>query len=348
MRPFDGALDWIAAQRRSPADVAERHASTVGRRGDAGHAGVLRCRRRHATTTFDRGSRVTLRATRRSRHADVSRARWSHRIPRTTPSSARWFPAAGEPPLGRAAGPRPGRRRAAAVELRRRGAHRAVAAARPIRRLGAATQPALSRRAHAARADARRLHRQLEHRADGAGLPPGGARRAARGGVAGVAGLRADRHPRHEPRVVPGDADVGARAAASGRRRSITSRRGSPTSCGAGSRRGTCAQGSRGTSTSIGCARLWRPISPWSYLERVGTTQTLLVYAKYDLTFPVDLSRMLVDEFRAAAAAARGRRAACGHYSTGAAPFKYVDGYVLTRFLRRTCSAAQSGLAVHR
>jgi hypothetical protein len=25
----------------------------------------------------------------------------------------------------------------------------------------------------------------------------------------------------------------------------------------------------------------------------------------------------------------------CGHYSTGMAPFKYIDGYLLTRFLRR-------------
>ena len=43
---------------------------------------------------------------------------------------------------------------------------------------------------------------------------------------------------------------------------------------------------------------LWRPISPWSYLERARERKTLLVYAKYDLTFPVDLSRKLVDEFR--------------------------------------------------
>jgi hypothetical protein len=79
---------------------------------------------------------------------------------------------------------------------------------------------------------------------------------------------------------------------------------------------------------------LWRPISPWSYLDRVRNTQTLLVYAKYDLTFPVDLSRTLVDEF--------GRRGLphevavlpCGHYSTGSAPFKFLDGYVLTKFLR--------------
>jgi hypothetical protein len=25
----------------------------------------------------------------------------------------------------------------------------------------------------------------------------------------------------------------------------------------------------------------------------------------------------------------------CGHYSSGAAPFKFLDGYVLTRFLIR-------------
>ena len=89
----------------------------------------------------------------------------------------------------RAQGPRPGRRRDAAVELRRARAHRAVAAAGALRRLGAAPQPALPRCAHAARADARRLHRQLEHRADGAGVPPGGARRAARGGVAVAQGF---------------------------------------------------------------------------------------------------------------------------------------------------------------
>jgi hypothetical protein len=25
----------------------------------------------------------------------------------------------------------------------------------------------------------------------------------------------------------------------------------------------------------------------------------------------------------------------CGHYSTGFAPFKFMDGYILTRFLRK-------------
>jgi dienelactone hydrolase len=80
---------------------------------------------------------------------------------------------------------------------------------------------------------------------------------------------------------------------------------------------------------------LWRPISPFSYIERVGHARTLLVYARYDLTFPVDLSRSLVEEFRAREVPHDVAVLPCGHYSTGMAPFKFLDGYVLTRFLRR-------------
>ena len=80
---------------------------------------------------------------------------------------------------------------------------------------------------------------------------------------------------------------------------------------------------------------LWRPISPFSYLDRVRDVRTLLVYARYDLSFPVDLSRSLVEEFRRRALPHQVAVLPCGHYSTGAAPFKYVDGYVLTRFLMK-------------
>ena len=80
---------------------------------------------------------------------------------------------------------------------------------------------------------------------------------------------------------------------------------------------------------------LWSPISPQMFLERIRDRQTLLVYARYDLTFPVDLSENLVDSFRAAAIPHDVTALRCGHYSIGKAPFKYVDGWVLTRFLRR-------------
>jgi hypothetical protein len=80
---------------------------------------------------------------------------------------------------------------------------------------------------------------------------------------------------------------------------------------------------------------LWAPISPQLFLERVRGRQTLLVYARYDLTFPVDLSENLVQSFRDAAIPHDVTRLRCGHYSIGKAPFKYVDGWVLTRFLRK-------------
>lgn len=80
---------------------------------------------------------------------------------------------------------------------------------------------------------------------------------------------------------------------------------------------------------------LWRPISPWSYLDRLHTKRTLLVYARYDLTFPVDLSQTLVREFERRQLPHEVAVLPCGHYSSGQAPFKFLDGYVLTQFLRR-------------
>ncbi len=55
---------------------------------------------------------------------------------------------------------------------------------------------------------------------------------------------------------------------------------------------------------------LWKPISPSWYLERMRDRQSLLVYAKYDLTFPVDLSRGSGARVRPASYPARGGGAA--------------------------------------
>ncbi|HJZ74793.1 MAG TPA: hypothetical protein VKE51_23815 [Vicinamibacterales bacterium] len=85
--------------------------------------------------------------------------------------------------------------------------------------------------------------------------------------------------------------------------------------------------------------RLWRPISPRWYLERVRNRRTLLVYARYDLSFPVDLSEDLVAAFREQQLPHEVAVLRCGHYSTGKTPFKFVDGWILTRFLKRTLGA---------
>lgn len=80
---------------------------------------------------------------------------------------------------------------------------------------------------------------------------------------------------------------------------------------------------------------LWQPISPRAYLERLRHRKTLLVYARYDLTFPVDLSEDLVRAFQALGVPHEVAVLGCGHYSIGKTPFKFVDGWILTRFLRK-------------
>lgn len=81
--------------------------------------------------------------------------------------------------------------------------------------------------------------------------------------------------------------------------------------------------------------RLWMPISPFPYLDRVRDRRILLVYARYDLTFPVHLSQRLVEEFRRRAIPHDLHVLPCGHYSTGVTPFKWMDGFALCRFLTR-------------
>ena len=80
---------------------------------------------------------------------------------------------------------------------------------------------------------------------------------------------------------------------------------------------------------------LWRPISPWSYLDRMRDKETLMVYAKYDLTFPVDLSLKLIAELQQRRFPLKVSVLPCGHYSTGSSPYKYLDGWYLCSFLAR-------------
>jgi pimeloyl-ACP methyl ester carboxylesterase len=76
----------------------------------------------------------------------------------------------------------------------------------------------------------------------------------------------------------------------------------------------------------------WMPISPWPFIERVRGRAVLLVYARYDLTFPVDLSRHFIAEFNRREVPHQVAVLPCGHYTTGRTPFKYLDGYYLTKF----------------
>ena len=89
----------------------------------------------------------------------------------------------------------------------------------------------------------------------------------------------------------------GARAAGARRRRSTTCRRTSATSCGAGSPPSTCAQGLDGPRRPRAAARAvaaHQPVRP-IWIACAGSTRCSSTRS-YDLTFPVDLSRMLVKD----------------------------------------------------
>ena len=93
-----------------------------------------------------------------------------------------------------------------------------------------------------------------------------------------------------------------------------------------------------GLESSIDLERLralWLPISPQPFISRMKDKRVLLVYARYDLSFPVRLSRQLVDEFQRQAIPHRVCTLPCGHYSTGIVPFSWLDGYALITFLRK-------------
>ncbi|MCH7979522.1 MAG: abhydrolase domain-containing 18 [Acidobacteria bacterium] len=80
----------------------------------------------------------------------------------------------------------------------------------------------------------------------------------------------------------------------------------------------------------------WRVISPASYLGRLqGTSvQTLLIHARYDLTFPTDLTKQTIELFRKLGLPHRRLCLPCGHYTTGVGIFKWLDALAMCRFLR--------------
>ena len=93
--------------------------------------------------------------------------------------------------------------------------------------------------------------------------------------------------------------------------------------------------GLEGNITLDDLRQAWMPISPWPFIERVKSRKILLITARYDLTFPVNLSRSFLKEFKHRGVPFQGAVLPCGHYTTGKTPFKYIDGYwLISHFLR--------------
>jgi dienelactone hydrolase len=82
--------------------------------------------------------------------------------------------------------------------------------------------------------------------------------------------------------------------------------------------------------------RAWLAISPNSYFEKFTRfrKRSLVLYARYDLTFLPEFSRQVVEQFRARKLDHRVAVLPCGHYTTGETPFKFLDAWHIARFLR--------------
>ena len=170
-----------------------------------------------------------------------------------------------------------------------------------------------------------RLHRQRERRTDGAGVPAGGAGRPARDRLA---------------RDARGTTSIGILGTSLGSCLSMLTAAHEPLVRAAalnhispyfadviweGLSTAHVRESLNGRIELDALRRIWMPISPFPYLERVRGKHMLLVYARYDLTFPVALSRFLVDEFKRRGIDHEVAVLPCGHYSTGVTPVQ-VDG----------------------
>ena len=84
--------------------------------------------------------------------------------------------------------------------------------------------------------------------------------------------------------------------------------------------------------------RAWLCISPTSYVEQFAAKpkKSLVIYAKYDLTFLPEFSRRVVEEFARRNFDFKAVELPCGHYTTGETPYKYLDGYHIVNYLVRS------------
>jgi hypothetical protein len=82
--------------------------------------------------------------------------------------------------------------------------------------------------------------------------------------------------------------------------------------------------------------QVWRAISPMVYFDKFSRwpRNSLVIYARYDMTFLPEFSRQVVAEFERHNLRHKVVVLPCGHYTMGETPFKYMDGWQLASFLR--------------
>ncbi len=82
--------------------------------------------------------------------------------------------------------------------------------------------------------------------------------------------------------------------------------------------------------------QVWRAVSPMVYFDKFSRwpRRSLVIYAKYDLTFLPEFSEQVVAEFARHNLDHKVVVMPCGHYTMGETPYKYMDGWHLASFLR--------------
>lgn len=82
----------------------------------------------------------------------------------------------------------------------------------------------------------------------------------------------------------------------------------------------------------------WKPISPVPFIPRLlgmKPRPMRFIAARYDLTFPVDLSRQVIAEVKALGIDLDVVWLPCGHYTTAEFPWKALDAWKIATFFRK-------------
>ena len=82
----------------------------------------------------------------------------------------------------------------------------------------------------------------------------------------------------------------------------------------------------------------WTPISPVPFIPRLREMKRRpmrFIAAKYDLTFPIDLTRQIIAEVKAHGIDLDLVWLPCGHYTTAELPWKAIDAWKIATFFRK-------------
>jgi hypothetical protein len=97
----------------------------------------------------------------------------------------------------------------------------------------------------------------------------------------------------------------------------------------------------QGIETHLTLAELrefWNPISPVPFIPRLLQMQRRpmrFIAARYDLTFPVHMSKHVIEEIKSLGIELDVVWLPCGHYTTAEMPWKAIDAWKIATFMRK-------------